>query len=338
MKESAEASLLGLQKLDRRIDEAEARIAGYEPQLEEIAEPVERLDKEVTQLKTRLKELTLDERRLELSAEERRARMAKLQERLNAVRNLREEAAVHAEMDLVRRSIEADDQEALSLLDLIRRNEERLEESTAELTEARAELEPRRAEIEAKQREIRTELDERQAERAAYIEGVPLEERRLYERIKAGGRPVVVAAMTEDGACGNCFAMVTLQLQNEVRAGSRLIRCESCGVIVAPPLSEEEAEAEREAAAARAAAAAQSAAEDEVEPEEESEEEAGEPELALPSLEPAPDPTAGVQGVVPQLPTVGGGTGRRPTRGIPIIPVVEPAPEKAASDPEADTE
>ena len=335
MTESAEASLLGLQKLDRRIDEAKARIAEYEPQLEEIAEPVERLETEVSQLKARLKELQLDERRLELSADERRARMTRLQERLNAVRNLREEAAVHAEMDLVRRTLEADEQEALSLLDLIRRNQERLEEATAELTAARAELEPRREDIEGKQREIQGELDAYAAERAAYIDGVPQDERRLYERIKAGGRPVVVAAMTEDGACGNCFAMVTLQLQNEVRAGSRLIRCESCGVIVAPPLSEEEAAAEREAAAARAAAAAAASDEAEAEAADESEGAPESDEPGLPSLEPAPDPTAGVEGVVPKLPAFESRPAPRPGTGIPTIPAVEPPSDDTESDPDA---
>ncbi len=339
MKESAEASLLGLQRLDRRIDDAKARIAEYEPQLEEIAEPVERLETEVTQLQARLKELKLDERRLELSADERRARMAKLQDRLNAVRNLREEAAVHAEMDLVRRTLEADEQEALSLLDLIRRNQERLEESTAGLAAAQAELEPRREEIQAKQREIQAELDRHEAERAQYFEGVPLEERRLYERIKSGGRTVVVAAMTDDGACGNCFAMVTLQLQNEVRAGSRLIRCESCGVIVAPPLSEEEAAAEREAAAARAAAAAvaKSSEEDAAATDDDVDTDGGDGEPGLPSLEPAPDPVAGVEGVVPQLPAVDG-PARRPGTGIPIIPNLGPATEDTPSDRKAETE
>ena len=335
MTESSEASLLGLQKLDRRVSDAEARIAAFEPQLEEIAEPVERLDAEVTQLKSRIQELKLDERRLELSAEERRQRMAKLQERLNAVRNLREEAAVHAEIDIVRRALEADEQEALSLLDLIRRNEERLDDSSEQLSTAQAELAPRREEILSEQARIRGELETYQADRDAYFAKVPTDERRLYERIKAGGRDVVVAAMTDDGACGHCFAMVTLQLQNEVRAGARLIRCESCGVIVAPPLSEEEAAAEREAAAARAAEAAareESLAEGadgdtEAEPEEEP--------LALPQLEPEPEPEPVVQGVVPTLPSVDVAPARKAPAGLPSL---DAGPDTANANGETDTE
>jgi len=338
MTDSAEASLLGLQKLDRLIDEATARMAAYEPQLEQIAEPVERLEAEVTGLKARLQELQLDERRLELSAQERRERLAKLQERLNGVRNLREEAAVHAELDLVRRSLEADEQEALSLLDLIRRNEERLGESSAQLEVAQAELEPKREEIVRLQKEIRAELDAYDAERAAYVEGVPLEERRLYERIKAGGRPAVVAAMTGDGACGNCFAMVPLQLQNEVRAGRRLTRCEFCGVIVAPPLSEEEEQAEREA---KAALAAEAAALEEAQAEAEAAEAEAEAEEAaagagVPALEPVKDPIEGVEGVLPTLPRVDKGPA---LPSVPTIPSLEPVSDEApASDEGPSTE
>ena len=40
------------------------------------------------------------------------------------------------------------------------------------------------------------------------------------------------AALTEDGACSHCFGIVPPQLQNEVRHGESLIRCEGCGVIL----------------------------------------------------------------------------------------------------------
>ena len=55
---------------------------------------------------------------------------------------------------------------------------------------------------------------------------------RLYEGIRRGGRVTAVAALTEDGACSHCFGIVPPQLQNEVRHGESLIRCEGCGVIL----------------------------------------------------------------------------------------------------------
>jgi predicted nucleic acid-binding Zn-ribbon protein len=62
----------------------------------------------------------------------------------------------------------------------------------------------------------------------------------VYRSFHSAGRLLVVAGITEDGACGSCFNVVPLQLQNEVRRGSAaLIRCEACGVILSGVLDEE---------------------------------------------------------------------------------------------------
>ena len=58
-------------------------------------------------------------------------------------------------------------------------------------------------------------------------------ELRIYEAIRGGGRRRAIAELTADGACANCFSVVPLQLQNVIRHGDRLIRCEACGVILA---------------------------------------------------------------------------------------------------------
>jgi predicted nucleic acid-binding Zn-ribbon protein len=233
MTENTRISLRELQRLDTDIREAREQVAGFAPLLEEVEEPAAALESEVESTRKRLREIRLEERRLELSADEKRARSKRLQDRLNTVRNLREEAAVHAELDLVRRALEGDEQEALGLLDQIRKLEERLEELEAELGAAQAEVEPRRDELLAQQAAAGTRLEELIAQRDAFAEQIDSGERRLYESIKAGGRTVVVAELTVDGACGHCFSMIPLQVQANVRSGADVIRCEACGVILA---------------------------------------------------------------------------------------------------------
>ena len=46
---------------------------------------------------------------------------------------------------------------------------------------------------------------------------------------------MVVVSLLEDGACGHCFGMVPLQIQNEIRGGAEMLRCEECGVILTAP-------------------------------------------------------------------------------------------------------
>jgi predicted nucleic acid-binding Zn-ribbon protein len=241
MTENTRISLRELQKLDTDIREAHQQVGGFAPLLEEVEAPAAALESDVESTRKRLREIRLEERRLELSADEKRARSKRLQDRLNTVRNLREEAAVHAELDLVRRALEGDEQEALGLLDQIRKLEERLEELEAELGAAQAEVEPRRDELTAQQAAADARLEELIAKRDAFAEQIDSDERRLYESIKAGGRTVVVAELTGDGACGHCFGMIPLQVQANVRSGADVIRCEACGVILAAPVGGDDA-------------------------------------------------------------------------------------------------
>ena len=231
-------SLKELQKLDVDIAAVRIKVATFDPQIEVIEEPALALESEVTRLRSRLQEVELDERRVELSADEKRARSKKLEERLTTVRNVREEAAVHAEIDMVRRSLEGAEQEALTLLDQIRRMEERLEESQEALEVAQGEVEPKRDELVQQREAAKAELTELESRRDAFASGIDARERDTYERILAGGRTVAVADLTEDGACGNCFSIVPLQLQNQILHGDDMIRCEGCGVILTPPSAE----------------------------------------------------------------------------------------------------
>ena len=224
--------------MDQKIAAVRSASEGFEPLLEEVDAPVLRLEQEVEALEKRLTEIKLEENRLELTIEERRVRGAKLQGRMEAVRNVREEAAVHAELDMVRRALESEEQEALSLLDQIKRLEDRHEEQEAVYREALAEVEPRRKELVKEQAESEGKLETLQADRDAFAAGIDPDERRIYDSIMAGAREVAVAELTQDGACGNCYNMVPLQVRNQIRHTDEMFRCEGCGVILTPESAE----------------------------------------------------------------------------------------------------
>lgn len=234
MTEEKTGSLKKLQELDLVLEKTRERIAEYDPLIAEVEEPALALESEMDTAQSRLKEMKKEERRLEGAADDRRVRVKKLQERLKSVRNLREEAAVQAELDLLSRSLEAEEQEALSLLDQIRKLEDRLDALTEARRKARAEVEPRRVELLDAQSSAQEELVKLKEERAAYAAQVPERDLRSYERIRGGGRTVAVATLTPDGACGHCFGIIPLQVQNEIRSSGSLIPCENCGVLLGP--------------------------------------------------------------------------------------------------------
>jgi predicted nucleic acid-binding Zn-ribbon protein len=238
MTQQTRTALKELQTIDLRIADSRQRIQDFDPLLADVEEPALILENEVGTTRKRLQEMTLEERRLELSTEEKRTRVTRLDERLGSVRNLREEAAVSAELDMVKRALQSDEQEAYTLLDQIRKLDERMVELEAAWKEAQALVEPRIRELVAERDEAKRELSSLETERARFVETMEEGEIRLYEGIRAGGRTFAVADMTHDGACGHCFGVVPLQLQNEIRHGTALIRCEACGVILAAPAPE----------------------------------------------------------------------------------------------------
>jgi len=260
MTQQRRTALKDLQKLDLRIVEAKKRIRDFEPLFEEVEEPALILETDLGTSRKRVQEMTLEERRLELSIAEKKERLVRLEERTASVRNLREEAAVSAELEMVKRALQNDEQEAFSLLDHVRKGEERLQELEAAFAEASELVEPRRNELIAEQEGAEKELAALKKEREDFAGSINPGELKVYNAIRGNGR-AAIAELTEDGACGNCFGIVPLQLQNEVRHGETLIRCESCGVILAAP--EPVVESPEEDAVAEAGEAAEEGEADE---------------------------------------------------------------------------
>ncbi|MEX0855966.1 MAG: hypothetical protein WD056_00200 [Gemmatimonadota bacterium] len=286
MTQTTMSALREIQTIDERVREIRKEIEAFDDRLAEVEEPALALEKELSQLQDRLTQMRADARRLERSADDKRARADKMDLRLQKVSNLREEAAVRTELDLLRRAIEADEQEALQLIDQVRRLEETEEELLERAGAARAEVEPRQDALLADRQSWQARFDEFASRRAAALESVAELERRVYDAFHQSGRRIVVAALLEDGACGHCFGVIPLQVQNEVRSGDTMIRCEACGVILTsepePELDAALTEPLRSASEVDEAVDAEEAIAAEAEAEEESEgEEDGEAEVEL---------------------------------------------------------
>ena len=232
------ASLQELQKIDAEIDQATSRVEGFAPLLEELESRARELEARIERTRTRLRELRVAERRLERTAEEKRNRLRMLRDRLLQVHNLRQEAAVRAEMDLLNRSVDGDEQEALTYLDQIRKLEEEAEQLEQELADEQEKAGPRRREIEHEREDAECALASLQIRRETCAAGLDHHEREVYEGLRSTRRGAIVVSITPDGACGQCFSMVPLQTQAEVNAGGSLRRCEACGIIFAPAARE----------------------------------------------------------------------------------------------------
>ena len=227
-------SLLELQDLDREIAKAKRRVAEAEAELEEAVKPITDLEKEVETLGKDLEDTRTKARRLENAAEQKRDRLKQYEERMNRVRNAREEAAVQTEVDLVRKAAETDESEALQTMEAATRKELRASDLATKLESTRKVIEPQKTELTQKKEEAAAALAALQDRRTSRIDALEPTAREAYIRATGGKKNQIVAALTRDGACGNCYSMLPLQKQSEVRAATRIVRCEFCGVILHP--------------------------------------------------------------------------------------------------------
>lgn len=249
MATATSAVLQRLHRVDMRIRDARGRVDSCDPQLSEVGAVVEQLETQAETTSGRVGELRAEERRLQRSLNDKRLRVAKIEDRLRSVRTVREEAAVQAELGLVRRLLDSEEQEAMNLLEQIERLEARLSDQQAELEEARDAAEPRRQQILADKEAAEREFAGLEEERRAVAATVDQDWLKVYDSLVKSGRKSAVASMLEDGACGACYSVIPLQRQHDIRAAADPaedsagvdagpVTCEACGVIVTAPKSD----------------------------------------------------------------------------------------------------
>ena len=218
-------ALLELQQIDDDISKARAHAGAFEERFREVEAPLRNLENEVDALRARMTDLKQHLAKLEAGAQSKRERQYAYEQRIERTRSMREEAAARAEIDLIRRATEADLAEAREVSQELTRTELRL-------GELREELAPRREELQQESDAAETELNRLLDRRAIHVEQIDKAALTLYERVRGRRERRALAPMTPEGACGNCFNMLPLQEQTEVRRADSLRRCEACGVIL----------------------------------------------------------------------------------------------------------
>ncbi|MGH7462372.1 MAG: zinc ribbon domain-containing protein [Longimicrobiales bacterium] len=228
------SSLLELQRIDREIAQAETELQKIDPQIQEAEAPLRGLQVEIESLRSRLVDMRAQTSKLEVAATNKRDRLKQYEVRLERIRNAREEAAARTEMDLVRRAIDADEDEALDLLEQSRRTDLKADDLDKQLNKLRTEVEPKKQQLLDTRERAQQDLSDLRSQRTAHAGAVDQNALRIYERVRGTRGRAALAPLTADGACGNCFNIIPVQEQSQVRRAATLSRCEACGVILYP--------------------------------------------------------------------------------------------------------
>ena len=152
-------------------------------------------------------------------------------QRAESVRTARELQALSAELELARGGVLKEEAEWFRVSEQVTAREHAAREAEERRATLESEQTSGRAELEARRQAAEAARDEAQAARKAASGdlGRPLLSR--YDRIWKARSVDVVVAIRGD-ACGSCFTSIPMSRRNQIKAGTILESCETCGAIL----------------------------------------------------------------------------------------------------------
>ena len=224
--------LLALQEIDLEILRITRQLVVYDDELSGLQETVDELATRITSVTSEKEEAEERVRKFQRSVQAGRTTLKRLEERASAVENMQQHFAVRTETETARRNLRVAEEEALDAMQDVETLSERLGVTEEELADARARLEAREREISGDRTGLEGALETHNSSKENQEGRLDRRSLRLYQSVRGGSTDSALAALTGDGACGNCFTAIPKQRQSDIRAGRELAVCEGCGVIL----------------------------------------------------------------------------------------------------------
>lgn len=237
MKETHLETVLSLQQVLDRLQEARQRLTGIPDWMRELHEEHSERQAEIDELEQGIENARLERRAAESAIETHQEKLKRYQEQINAVQNQREYGALLQEIDTAKQEIRTLEEQAFAAM-------ERRDQAEQALTEKRdafqdlnqryevelAKWEEEKPEVESEVRELESRRDELQS---ALPPGVRSQFQRLYDRL--GGQALAPIRTIDRGGrgsqywhCGVCNYRVRPQVVVQIRNQGSLLQCDSC--------------------------------------------------------------------------------------------------------------
>lgn len=226
--------LLTLQERDQRIrafqQELQAIPGEQTIKQKQISDSTARLEA----AKTRMKEIEVERKSLEVDAEAKRNSIARYKEQQFQTRKNEEYAALGHEITAAEKAIVAIEDRELDLMEEAEKLKPAVAEAEREHTEERAKLQAQIEELSRKSDNIKTRVKELEDTRTALTDGVDEDLLDVYARLFKSKHGVALAEL-EHGVCSGCHVKVTTQTALAVEADRTLVNCPNCGRILHLP-------------------------------------------------------------------------------------------------------
>jgi len=224
-------ALIELQEIDLKLD----RLNEERGDLPDIVNKLKnKIENEEVLLKTQektLKELKVEEKKIELELDSKRTQLKKYEEQLYQVKTNKEYDAIANETESTKSVIDDGENRLLEIAETF----ENFEGSIAELKKnkqaMKKELKESSEDLQAKINESSEEENILVQERNIAQQSVTKQQLNTYTRIR-GAKNGIAVAHCNGGICSGCFSFIPPQKVVEIKHMKKIFTCESCGRIL----------------------------------------------------------------------------------------------------------
>ena len=219
--------LIKLQEIDTAIMEIEELQGDLPKKVDELTTTMSELEVAITSAESRLTEVKVEIRKMQTLEQERKDKIAKLQDQLYLVKTNREYDALMTEIDFLKEELDKEEMRELELSEEKDQLTEQLETDKSKNEEMSQELGTQKKELENRIEETEEEHNELSQRREKVIKNIDKPNLALYHRVR-GAREGVAVVPVVNHACGGCHSRIPSQLEAEIRSGDKMTQCNSC--------------------------------------------------------------------------------------------------------------
>ena len=222
-------TLIDLQARDGRIAGLESEATRLPRQIEALQAALADAKKSVETIKAKVDSTRKDLRTREKDLEVANVKRQKLEAKLYEVKTNKEYSAVLLEIEEAKQEKAQTEENILNLMEMQERLAVEIKEAEQRLKTREEQARQDEAVVRKKLAAVEQELGTVRAERAARAKELPSSVLGSYDRILKARGGVAVAAVSSAGICGGCRMSIRPQAVQELRTGTGLMVCESCG-------------------------------------------------------------------------------------------------------------
>lgn len=222
-------TLIDLQGLDGRIAGLEAEATRLPRQIEALQTALADAKKAVETIKNKVDATRKDLRAKEKDLEVANVKRQKLEAKLYEVKTNKEYSAVLLEIEEAKQEKAKTEEDILGLMEMQERLAVDIKDAEQRFKTREEQARQDEAVVRKKLAAVEAELATLRAQRGSRAKELPVGLLGSYDRILRARGGVAVAAVSTAAVCGGCRVSIRPQAVQELRSGSGLMVCESCG-------------------------------------------------------------------------------------------------------------